>query len=45
MKLLKAYRKLKTQLVNSLGITDAEARKRILGQIKADKFDKCQTIK
>ena len=40
MKLLKAYRNLKTQLVNSLGVTESEARKRILTQIRAHKFDK-----
>ena len=43
MKLLKAYRNLKTQLVNSLGITESEASKRLLTQIRAFKFDKRKT--
>ena len=43
MELLKAYRNLKNELVNNLGITESQARKRILRQIRADKFDKRHT--
>lgn len=42
MKALKAYRELKACLVNTLQISESEARKRIITQIHYAQFDKRQ---